>query len=290
MKTPTNYGGFDLAAYVAANNQFVMADLFTISLIGGTVLRYTSAESDITVAGNVFDSKSILISRKGTRNVIGVEVDSMDVEIFAQPTNLIGSVPFLQALRAGALDGATVLLERYVAPSFGSAQYGTVVIFSGLVGEKDIGRFGATLSVNSELELLNIQMPRNLYQPGCLNTLFDTLCTLNKAAYGVTNAATSGSTASVVNSTLSQADGYFDLGTILWTSGANSGVTRTVKRFVHSGGVITMMTPLLNVPLAGDAFTIFPGCDKTKATCNSKFSNVVNFRGYPFIPAPDSIT
>jgi len=42
-------------------------------------------------------------------------------------------------------------------------------------------------------------------------------------------------------------------------------------------------------PAAGDVFTAYPGCDKTQATCASpKFSNLVNFEGFPYVPAPET--
>ena len=39
---------------------------------------------------------------------------------------------------------------------------------------------------------------------------------------------------------------------------------------------------------AGDAFTVTAGCDKPFATCHDRFDNVVNFRGFPHIPATTS--
>jgi uncharacterized phage protein (TIGR02218 family) len=35
---------------------------------------------------------------------------------------------------------------------------------------------------------------------------------------------------------------------------------------------------------AGDTFVVTAGCDKTFATCAAKFSNGLNFRGFPHIP------
>jgi uncharacterized phage protein (TIGR02218 family) len=54
--------------------------------------------------------------------------------------------------------------------------------------------------------------------------------------------------------------------------------------------VITVLQPLPAAVVSGDAFEIYPGCDKTKATCENKFANLIRFRGYPFIPAPETVT
>lgn len=288
MKTPTNYGGFDLAAYLVSNNQFVMADLFTFTLVGGMVLRYTTADADLVVAGNVFLGSDVLIERGRVRTVLGLEVDTLDLRINALPEHVIGTTPFLQAMRNGALDGAAVKVERYFTPAWGSAQYGTVTMFSGKVADLDVGRFGGRLRVNSDLHILNIQMPRNLYQPGCLNTLFDGACTLAKAAWGVNSSVGSGSTSAVINCGLGQASGWFDMGTISFTSGVNIGVTRSIKQYAP--GVISLMNPLVSAPADGDTFTAYAGCDKQQATCSGKFNNLANFRGFPYVPAPESVT
>lgn len=50
-------------------------------------------------------------------------------------------------------------------------------------------------------------------------------------------------------------------------------------------------TVRVNVPfrnlLAGDAITVFAGCDLSRATCAKKFNNVINFQGFPDIPEID---
>ncbi len=70
--------------------------------------------------------------------------------------------------------------------------------------------------------------------------------------------------------------------------GANSGLVRTVKSYAHSSGLVTVVLALPNTPAVSDAFTIYPGCDLTMATCSSKFSNLAHFGGQPFVPAPET--
>ena len=76
-------------------------------------------------------------------------------------------------------------------------------------------------------------------------------------------------------------------GQILFTSGANAGLLKAVKSY--AGQFFTFNSPLPFVPNAGDLFTAYPGCDKTQATCSSsKFNNLVNFEGFPYVPAPET--
>lgn len=218
----------------------------------------------------------------------GVEVDTLVFDVIPGSSTVQG-VPFLSAVRQGVFDGAELTylgaywpLQSYANPVVPT---GTVIKFAGRVAEVDVSRSLATFTVNSHLELLNQNMPRNLFQSGCVNTLYDVSCTLNKATFATSGTAASGSTAGTINATLSPATGYFDLGMLTFTSGANNGFWRTVKSYTHgSPGTISLIQPFPNTPAAGDAFTVYPGCDKAQATCASKFGNLANFRGFPFVP------
>ena len=276
----------EMIALLESGAPLILADLFTFTLAGGQVLRYTSSDISLPVGANIFDATGPLIERSRMRTIIGVEVDTLDLTVTAQASHLLLGVPWLQALRNGALDGAGVLLERAVMPAPGDTSAGTVHLFSGRAGDIEIDRDQAHIKVMSELYRLDVKMPRNLYQPGCLNTLFDTGCTLNKAAAGVASTVTGGSAAQILCG-LAQASGWFDLGTLTFTSGALVGVSRTVKHYTP--GVVDLVMPLPAVPAAGDAFSIYPGCDKRQATCASKFGNLPHFRGMPYVPAPDSV-
>mgnify|MGYP001362366032 CR=1 FL=1 len=263
-----------------------MADLFTFTLVGGTVLRYANCDMDIKVGATVFSSGGPRFARGRTRVSIGVEVDTLDVTVYADDTHLVNGVPFLQACASGACDGASLTLERAFMASWGDTSPGTVILFAGRCAEMQISRHEARLTVRSDLELLNVQMPRNLYQPGCLYTLFDGGCGLIKSTWGVNSSAGGGSTSRVINCGLGQAAGYFDLGSVTFTGGPNAGVSRTVKSYTP--GVLTLSYPLPATPGVGDGFTAYPGCDKTQATCNSKFSNQARFRAFPFTPTPET--
>jgi hypothetical protein len=46
--------------------------------------------------------------------------------------------------------------------------------------------------------------------------------------------------------------------------------------------------PFPYVPEAGDTFNLVPGCDGRQVTCSAKFNNIVHFRGYPYIPVPET--
>jgi uncharacterized phage protein (TIGR02218 family) len=81
-------------------------------------------------------------------------------------------------------------------------------------------------------------------------------------------------------------DGYYDNGQIVFTSGPNAGLTKAVKQYF--GRTFFFNSPLPFMPNAGDTFTAYPGCDKTQNTCTSRFNNLANFGGFPYVPVPET--
>lgn len=288
-----------LAAYLNSGQQFLLADLYTIEMATGTTVRYATGDplaglTAIVANSNSFDASSLVITRGKIKTAIGFAVDTLDLKVTAEPTHLLSGMPFLQALRLGALDGAHVVVDRLVMQFPGDTSLGTYNVFSGLVADMTIGRFSADIHVNSDLDLLSQNLPRNLFQPGCLNTLFDVNCTLNKASFAVASAVMSGSTKNLINCALAQVAGYFTQGTITFTSGVLSGLSATVSTYVP--GALTLIGPQIALPGVGDTFNAYPGCAKTMAACSNnnsavgpQFNNLPHFRGTPFVPTPESL-
>jgi hypothetical protein len=71
------------------------------------------------------------------------------------------------------------------------------------------------------------------------------------------------------------------------TSGANVGVSRTIKNGTGTG-VIGVIAPWPFPVAIGDTFDFYPGCDKD-GHLHTKFSNLVHFAAEPFVPLPDMI-
>jgi len=270
------------------NNQFRMADLYTVTLVTGDLFHYTDYDMDLSVAGNLFVSDNLQISRSGIRTVAGIEVDTLSAELLADPTHTMLDTPVIEMAHNGGLDGATMQVERAFmpidAPSDTSA--GTLVLFSGRINVDEIDRGRISMSVVSDIELLNIQMPRNIYQPGCSHSLFDAGCGLTKASYAVFGTVASGSDVRTINCGLSNPADHFTLGTVTFLSGSNAGVSRTVKSYTT--GVLAFSLPLKGIPAVGDTFNAYPGCDKQQSTCTNKFNNLIRFRGFPYIPIPET--
>jgi uncharacterized phage protein (TIGR02218 family) len=277
-----------------ATRNFYAADLFTFSLVDGRVFYYSSGDRDIIANGNIYPcggTTGPFFERVAQQNALvtwrrGLQVDSLVVDV-DPGSAMIGPLPFLTACKNGLFDGAELQLERAYMPTYGDTSPGTVIMFVGRVAEIDAGRSYATFQIASHLELLNQKIPRNLYQASCVNSLFDASCGLTRAAYAVNGTVGAGSTGAQVNATLTQATGYFDLGTITFTSGLNQGLSRTIKAYTNPS-TLTLIAPLPEIPQAGDTFTAWPGCDKLSSTCGAKFGNLARHRGFEFVPAAET--
>jgi uncharacterized phage protein (TIGR02218 family) len=218
----------------------------------------------------------------------GLEVDQQQITVSARATDTVGGVSFLQALRNGVFDGCEIQRERAFLNSWSCTDtanpIGSVILFKGRIGTVDnVGRTSAQITVNSDLVLLDLQMPRNVYSPARQHMLYDSGCTLIKSAFGTAGTVGAGSTGSIIN--WSGASVNFIQGTITFSSGINAGVSTNVKSAIAVVS-LSLSYPLLNAPSAGDGFTVYFGCDHTLSTCTTKFNNLANFRGFPFIPPP----
>jgi hypothetical protein len=284
MKTATR----ELIDLLHGSDEFLMADLFRITLSNGQILRHTNADMPVVWDGQTYEAHKLIIKRGATRVAVGLDVDSNTLEIAAEPDYRLEGLQWSEAALGGALDGARVVIERIFFSDW-ATPVGAVVIFSGRVSDVSGSRSAVKVDVKSDIELLNVSSPRNIYQAGCMRTLYDGGCKVNREKFTVNGRVTANSaTGTELACDLTQADGWFNQGVIKFTSGRNAGLSRTVKE--HKNGRLSFALRLPSPPQSGDVFKIYPGCDKRQETCGKKFDNIVHFRGFPYIPAADTIT
>ena len=275
-----------LIALVASSDRFIMADLYTITLVGGSVLRYSAAPTVLFANGYTF-ALGPKFERTKTKIVIGTQVDELEVNIYTEPTDLIGGLPFLQAAWQGELDGALLQLERAFMATYGDTSPGTVVLFAGRISDIDCTRTGIDVKCRSHLELLNIQMPRRPWQSSCTHNLGDAMCQFDRSNLQATFSAGPGSSeAQIATSVSPTPPNLYIQGTVIGVTGANAGSSRTVANM--SGGWVYVRLAFLSPILPGDQFQLLPGCDRTLSTCTNLFNNVIHYGGFPYIPTPET--
>lgn len=278
--------------------QFYCVDLFTFwgGNLGSTVLRYCAGDQDLIVngftylcggqTGPYFDRRE---NRAKMHMKAGMEVDTLVFDVIPGNATIL-TLGFAQALRYGVFDGASMRLEKCPMASYGDTRYGTIRQFDGRMGAIQMGRSVITMNVNSQIELLNMQLPRNLYSAACINTLGDKACGINQENFKTTGVVTTGGRGSMTASLSgSFPAGTFDQGKLIFTSGVLSTIKISVANVVFgSPNTINFVGYLPTVPTGGTTFSIYYGCDKSFDGANGciKFVNLPRFKGFPRIPNP----
>lgn len=86
-------------------------------------------------------------------------------------------------------------------------------------------------------------------------------------------------------------EGWFGFGLAHWTSGRREGLHDAVltHRRTPDGDVLGFAGRVGDWCAAGDGLALTVGCDRRFETCQGKFANATNFRGFPHIPGNDYV-
>ena len=252
-----------------------------VTLQNGTILGYTDHDVDIIVSGLTysavrgFSPSAFIVSNQ-------LNVDNM------QLTGLLNSGTVNAAdLSAGIWDYAiiSIFFTDYNDPAGGIIQ-----VMNGSLGNVTVNRNSFTADLRGLMQPLQNQFGQ-VYSPVCRAKLGDARCTLDLTPYTFAGTVTSVTSDTIfIDTSLTQADNYFQNGIVTWTSGANTGFTMEVKSFVNATATVTLQLGMAYTILTGDTYNIVAGCDKLYSTCLNKFSNFLNFRGEPFVPGTDVLT
>lgn len=252
------------------------------------------------------DKKSLMLkagsgqSGSGSDPTSSIEVDTQSLTLTpnlnpAAPSEING-VPFLVALRQRAFDGAVVQRDRWFfdpdifTPTGLPKPVGGIPMFYGYASAIDqIGRTQAIHKIKSALVLLSIQMPRNVYQPNCVYTVYSSPCGAVKASFvnhGVVGASPSASVIPWSGGVPGSVP--FANGEIFMENGPAINQTRTIR--AYDGTNIYLVYPFTVAPLAGDTFNAYPGCNRADPLAAGSTSDCIffsregSYRATPRVP------
>jgi uncharacterized phage protein (TIGR02218 family) len=249
-------------------------ELYTIT-IGTVVYRYTSAEDDITEDSSVFTA--IPISR-GVLKGGGPDTRKENLILTVPGDNAVAK----QYINSVPGTSASVTIER-IQRSDGPT-FEVITIFNGRIASVAFQKAGreAQLKVEPLVTAQSRPLPNHTYQALCNHVLYDDLCGVDdtSASFRLTGAVTavSGITITVTGADAS-GDGYYTGGFVEAGGGSD-------RRLIidQTGTVITLHLPFTTSPL-GTNVIVFAGCDHSISTCAAKFSNVINFGGFAWVPS-----
>ncbi len=248
----------------------------------GQRFGFTDHDNGLSFEGIEFKADSGLTAR-ALQQTTGLAVDNTEA-VGALSDAVVTEADLL----SGRYDGAEV-----VAWLVNWAQVADRVIqFRGTIGEvvRSGGAFRAEL--RGLTESLN-QPQGRVFQRNCSAILGDKRCgfDLSEPGYSVELAADGvvDRRQFVFDALPGFDDRWFERGRMVVLSGAAVGIVGVIKTDRQSGaGRQIELWQSLGAEIAkGDLVRIEAGCDKLAGTCRAKFSNFLNYRGFPHLPGDD---
>ena len=262
------------------------AQIWTITRADGEVFRFTSLDRDLEYpagSGITYQACDSLVP-SASENVANVgEAGSMDLS-----GALGGDGIHPDELYTGLFDGAEV--EAWLAPWAGEGFHRRLLKGTfGAVQQDETGFKVEIIGAGGKLE----QTPLvSLLQPGCRWVFGDSKCQKDLAPLTVTGTVdTAVGERGFTDAARTETAGYFSRGTITFTSGWNDGVSAEIKE--HTAGGVFELWPRLSFPIiAGDAYSMTPGCTNLKDASGgtngcTAWANLVRYGGFDKVPGGD---
>lgn len=272
-----------LADHLATGTTTV-ARAWALTRADGATLGFTDHDRDLTFDSIVFRAEAGLTAR-ALEQVTGLAVDNSEAVGALRDAGLTEA-----DIMAGRYDGAELTIWEVNWQDVTARR----VLFRGSLGE--ITRTGEAF--RAELRGLSEalgQQGGRVYHTACSAVLGDGACRFDTSASGFSaEVVLSGMAEDVLlfDSLGEFPPGWFTHGRVTGVSGAAEGLVALIRldRLVGAARQITLWDAL-RAPLAtGDLFRLEAGCDKQANTCRNKFTNFLNFRGFPHIPGEDWLT
>jgi uncharacterized phage protein (TIGR02218 family) len=240
----------------------------------GVAIGLTGHDRDLVIDGLAYRAAPGMVPSAIERS------DGIDAEMMEVAGALTAAAITERDLVAGRWDGAEI---RVFATDWTAPGEMLAVLGTGSIGAVSVKDGGFTAELRGPGAALDTAVNETT-SPDCRAELGDKRCRVAMAGRRFVARVVSIDEAEL---TISVAGG-FGGGRLRWLTGLNSGLESAV--LIAAGAVLTLREPPAFVAVAGDRLEVSEGCDKTLATCRSRFANAANFRGEPFLPGIDLLT
>lgn len=249
----------------------------------GTVMGFTDHDRDLVFGGVTYRAASGLTATQIEASV-GLVVGSGEVVGALQADELAET-----DLADGLYDGAGV--EIWLVDWSDVAN--RLLVDATTIGEVTHSEFAFRAELRSLAHLFD-ETRGDSFQRGCAADLGDARCKvdLDAAAFHTTGVSLRLARGAIVAALAGDFDDeFFTGGSLTFTSGANAGARLTIKSHRRSdeNASLALWSQPAGAVAVGDSVALVAGCDKSAASCESKFSNIVNFRGFPHMPGNDVV-
>jgi len=268
-----------LAEHLATGTTTV-ARTWALTRADGATLGFTDHDRDLAFEGVIFRAEAGLTAR-ALEQVTGLAVDNSEAVGALRDAGLRES-----DIMAGRYDGANLTIWEVNWQDVAARR----VLFRGTLGE--ITRTGAAF--RAELRGLSEalgQQGGRVYHGACSAVLGDGACRFDTATPGFSAELVLADRAEdvlIFEGLEAYAPGWFTHGRLSALSGAAQGLVALIRQDQGAASRRITLWDALRAPIAvGDRVRLEAGCDKQATICRSKFSNFMNFRGFPHIPGED---
>jgi len=269
----------NLAAHLAGETTTI-ATCWKVTRADGQIFGFTTHTSDLTISSQLYKAATGYTSSSAIASA-DLAVDNLEVRGILDATTITEA-----DLLAGVWDFAQV--ETFLV-NYNALADGILRESKGRLGEVRLSRATFVAELRGLTQALQ-QTIGEVYTSACRADLGDSRCKVNLATYTVTGTLTGATSRSVFSdSARTEGANYFNGGKLTWTGGANSGKSMEVKSWNSGTKTFTLAQPMVGTVAVGDTYSVYPGCTKRLIDdCKTKFNNVVNFRGEPYVPGEDA--
>jgi uncharacterized phage protein (TIGR02218 family) len=264
-----------------AGETTTLVTCWKITRVDAQVFRFTDHVENLPIGAETYLAATGYTA-SAVQSSADLAVDNLEIEgVLDSSTITEGD------LLAGVWDFAQVEIFRV---NYLATADGVLWLRKGRLGQIRLSRATFVAELRGLAQAMQ-QVIGEVYSPSCRANLGDTRCGVNLAPLTVAGTVTGGIVGRSVfaDTARTEALGWFDGGLLTWTSGANAGRTMEVKLWTLAGTLFTLALPMVGTIAVGDAYTVYPGCQKRVYTdCRDKFNNIVNFRGEPFVPGEEA--
>ncbi len=271
-----------LAAHLQGQ-QLTLAVLTRVQRSDGTVLGFADVDKDLVYDGVTYEAGAAQDAStiSSTLSTSGTNVDVLGLLTSDAITDT--------DLLAGRYDGAAVeifVVNYEETPAITER----IILFSGSVDECEFGPGHYRVTLRSLMQRLS-QNIGELTSQTCLARFGDERCKKDLTALRHDR------TLSAITSPLilrfagdSIPTGFYEGGTVLFTSGANAGLSMEIKQHTNEGteAVITLQLAFPFALAVGDTVTLTEGCRLILDDCK-RHGNVINARFFPTLPGSDRV-
>lgn len=254
-----------------------LATCIKATLKNGEVLGFTDHDKNLVIDGVTYLADSGYTPTAIASNNT-LSVDNLDIEA------LLDSDVITEAdLLAGKWNYAAI--EMFMV-NYSDLTQGSLKLKKGTLGEIKIKDTSFTAELRGMAQPLQ-QTIGQLYSASCRVKRFgDDQCKVDRSVhtYEVEVQTVIDSKNFTIDGTY--ANDLFAYGEVEFTSGLNNEILMEVKGNVDNT-ITLQLEPTFEIEV-GDTLKIVKGCNRTVDSCKS-FSNIINFRGEPYIPGSDKI-